>query len=75
MQSLLSVVIDDTNVHRLCVKIDTAIQFVLLVVKVHRVLPWASGLEPRTYGLGQQTADTSYGIDRNGTGSLAQART
>ena len=48
VQMFVTAVIHDADVHRVGMRIDTAVEFVLCAVELHRVLPWASGLEPRT---------------------------
>ena len=49
MQMLFTEMIDDTDVHRVGMQVDPAVEFVLSVVEVHHVPPWVSGLEPRNF--------------------------
>ena len=48
VKQLVSNVIDDADVHRVCMQVDSAVEFMLLFVEFHHVLLRVSGLEPRT---------------------------
>ena len=48
VKQLVSNLIDDADVHRVCMQVDSAVEFMLLFVEFHHVLLRVSGLEPQT---------------------------